>query len=93
MMKAVAHEDEYLYPVFAPPHDRSPEELLTALQFAAELRQAFENLPRSLAEPLLQYLDGQPDAEIADNLKVSREVIRKRRQMARDWLRRRLTTP
>ncbi len=90
MIKDAAHDGDYLFPIVAPQPDRSPEELLSALQFATQLQRALDELPRSLAEPLRLYLDNRPDAEIAGNLNVTKEVIRKRRQMARDWLRRRL---
>lgn len=90
IVKDAAHDGDYLFPAVAPQPDRSPEELLSALQFATQLQRALDELPRSLAEPLRLYLDNRPDAEIAGNLNVTKEVIRKRRQMARDWLRRRL---
>lgn len=77
-------------PVFAPRLDRSPEDLLAASQLTHGLQEALAALPRSLAGPLLLYLDGLSDAEIAASLNVSREVVRKRRQMARDLLRRQL---
>lgn len=84
------HDDGGLYPTVAPQRNRSPEELLAAVQFLDELREALAALPQSLAEPLILYLEERPDAEIAARLKVTKEVIRKRRQMARDWLRRKL---
>jgi RNA polymerase sigma factor (sigma-70 family) len=77
-------------PALAPRLDRSPEELLAASQLTVGLQEALAALPRSLAGPLLLYLDGLSDAEIAASLNVSREVVRKRRQMARDLLRRQL---
>jgi RNA polymerase sigma factor (sigma-70 family) len=90
MARDVAGDGDFLFPIVAPQHSRSPEELLTAFQLVTELQQALSELPHSLAEPLMLYLDERPDAEIASSLNVSKEVVRKRRQMARDWLRRRL---
>jgi RNA polymerase sigma factor (sigma-70 family) len=90
MVRDVAGDGDFLCPIVAPQHSRSPEELLTAFQLVHELEQALRELPDLLAEPLMLYLDERPDAEIASSLNVSKEVVRKRRQMARDWLRRRL---
>ena len=67
--------------------DRSPEELLAALEQIDDLRRAMGALPAFLAEPLLLYLDERPDSEIAFSLNVSKEVVRKRRQIARTLLR------
>jgi len=71
--------------------ERTPEDLLGAFQLLSELQGALSDLPTSLAEPLLLYLDEQSDADIAARLKVSKEVVRKRRQIAREWLRQRLS--
>ena len=48
-------------------------------------------LPSFLAEPLLLYLDDLSDAEIAASLNVTKEVVRKRRQIARALLRRQIS--
>ena len=40
-----------------------------------------------LAEPLMLYLDEHSDGEIAVRLNVTKEVVRKRRQIARALLR------
>lgn len=69
---------------------RSPEELLDGAQQINDLERALRTLPPLLAGPLMLYLDEMSDADIAARLKVTREVVRKRRQMARDWLRRRI---
>jgi len=67
--------------------ERSPEDRLADTQLVEALERALASLPTSLVEPLLLYLDDKSDAEIADSLEVSREVVRKRRQIARDRLR------
>jgi RNA polymerase sigma factor (sigma-70 family) len=67
--------------------DRSPEELLSAFEQIADLRRALKALPSFLAEPLMLYLDERSDSEIAINLNVTKEVVRKRRQIARSLLR------
>ena len=67
--------------------ERSPEERLVDTQLVEALERALADLPISLVEPLLLYLDDKSDAEIADSLAVTREVVRKRRQIARDRLR------
>lgn len=90
MVRDVAGDGDFLCPIVAPQHSRSPEELLTAFQLVNEVERAFREMPDLLAEPMTLHLDGRPDAEIAHSLNVSKEVVRKRRQMARDWLRRRL---
>lgn len=77
-------------PALVPQHNRSPEETLTCSQQVTGLQQAISTLPRSLAEPLLLHLDEVSDAEIAGRLNITKEVVRKRRQMARDWLRRQM---
>ena len=68
----------------------SPEALLDSAQQLDELTQALRALPPLLAAPLMLYLDDISDGDIAARLNVTREVVRKRRQMARDWLRRRI---
>jgi len=67
--------------------ERSPEDRLADTQLVQALERALAGLPMSLVEPLLLYLDDKSDAEIADSLEVTREVVRKRRQIARDRLR------
>jgi len=78
-------------PAVVPAPSRSPEEHLTGEQLIGSLQRAIRALPRSLAEPLLLYLDDVSDAEIARRLSVTLEVVRKRRQLARDRLRVHLT--
>ncbi|HXW40599.1 MAG TPA: sigma-70 family RNA polymerase sigma factor [Xanthobacteraceae bacterium] len=90
LMSDMANDDGQSVPAVAPKRNRSPEELLGAVQLITCLQDAMMTLPRSLAEPLLLYLDDLSDADIAASLNVTKEVIRKRRQMARDWLRRRM---
>src|SRR5262249_26281011 len=91
LMTDIASDDGQSVPAIVPKYDRSPEELLSAFQQIMSLQRAMTTLPRSLAEPLLLYLDDLSDAEIAGALRVSKEVVRKRRQMARDWLRRQMS--
>lgn len=67
--------------------ERSPEELLAAFEQIAGLREAMGDLPAFLAEPLMLYLDEHSDSEIAVRLNVTKEVVRKRRQIARALLR------
>ena len=74
----------------APQRAHTPEELLASAQKLRDLRRALVSLPPSLAEPLMLFLDDCSDADIAARLRVTREVVRKRRQMARAWLRRRI---
>lgn len=71
-----------------PTNDRSPEEHLDAAHLFRDLRRAVAALPESLSLPLLLHLEERPDDEIAQALNVTKEVVRKRRQMARDRLRR-----
>ena len=80
--------DAQFTPAIAIQAERSPEELLVAMQQIGGLKLALDALPRFLAEPLMLHLDERSDAEIADNLHVTKEVVRKRRQMARALLRR-----
>lgn len=90
LMSDIADDDGQSVPAIVPKPNRSPEELLGAIQMITCLQQAMLTLPRSLAEPLLLYLDDFSDADIAASLNVTKEVVRKRRQMARDWLRRKI---
>lgn len=75
-------------PAIAVRRDRTPEDLLAALEQIYDLQRAMSSLPPMLAEPLLLYLNDLTDGEIAGNLRVTKEVVRKRRQIARAWLRR-----
>ncbi len=86
----IAYDDGQSVPAIVPKPNRSPEDLLGTLELIACLQQAMTTLPRLLAEPLLLYLDDFSDADIAASLNVTKEVVRKRRQMARDWLRRKM---
>jgi RNA polymerase sigma factor (sigma-70 family) len=90
LVSDIAADDGQSIPAIVPKHNRSPEELLDALEVISCLQRAMTALPRSLAEPLLLYLDDLSDAEIAGSLNISKDVVRKRRQMARDWLRRQM---
>ena len=83
LMSEIADDDGQSIPAIVPKPNRSPDELLDALELVAGLRDAMLALPVSLAEPLLLYLDELPDADIAASLNVTKEVVRKRRQMAR----------
>lgn len=71
-----------------PAQSRSPEECLAGCELITGLQEAMRALPPLLAEPLRLFLDDLSDGEIADRLSITRDVVRKRRQMARDWLRR-----
>ena len=88
LAKDITDADAQSAPAVAIRPDRSPEELLCALQQIGDLQRAMTELPSFLAEPFLRYLDEQSDAEIADSLNVTKEVIRKRRQIVRAMLRR-----
>lgn len=70
--------------------ERSPEDDLLDHQLVRSVERALEGMPKSLAETLLLSLDDRSDAEIAEHLLVTREVVRKRRQIAREKLRRAL---
>ena len=83
--------DNLSAPAVAVQPERSPEDLLVAFEQLEGLRRALGALPPFLVEPLMLHLDERPDAEIAGALNVSREVIRKRRQIARALLRRQLS--
>lgn len=82
--------DAAAVPAAAPQPPRSPEDLLAARQEIRVLKSALGALPPLLAEPLRLHLDERSDSEIAAQLDVTREAVRKRRQLARDWLRRRI---
>jgi len=84
----ISGEGAQSVPVIAARGSRTPEDLLLAIEQIASVQRAMGDLPRILAEPLLLYLNDLSDAEIAGNLQVSKEVVRKRRQIARAWLRR-----
>lgn len=88
LARDVGETDAQFTPAIAIQAERSPEELLVAMQEIGGLQQALNALPQFLAVPLMQHLDERSDAEIADNLHVTKEVVRKRRQMARALLRR-----
>lgn len=90
LMNDLADDNGQSVPAIVPKPNRSPEDLLGALELITCLHDAMMGLPQSLAEPLLLYLDDLPDADIAASLNVTKEVVRKRRQMARDWLRRKI---
>jgi RNA polymerase sigma factor (sigma-70 family) len=90
LMNDIADDDGQSVPAIVPKPNRSPEDLLGALELITSLHDALTRLPQSLAEPLMLYLDDLPDADIAASLNVTKEVVRKRRQMARDWLRRKI---
>jgi RNA polymerase sigma factor (sigma-70 family) len=83
----IGDDDAQSAPAFAIQPERSPEELLVAMQQIGGLERALDALPKFLAEPLMLHLDERSDAEIAETLNLSREVVRKRRQMARALLR------
>ena len=87
----ITEGDAVSAPAVAIQPDRSPEELLQAIEQIGDLKRAMSALPAFLADPLLRYLDDQSDTEIAGTLKVTKEVIRKRRQIARALLRRQVT--
>lgn len=65
----------------------SPEEALTQLELAEAWRQAMSALPGALIDPLRLHLDDWTDDMIARHLNISRELVRKRRQLAKDRLR------
>lgn len=65
----------------------SPEEALSQAQLQGAWRQALAMLPPSLADPLRLHLDDWSDDEIALRLQITRELVRKRRQLAKEKLR------
>ena len=91
LAKDITDADAQSAPAVAVQPDRSPEELLAAVQQMGDLQRALSALPDFLSEPLLLYLDDRSDAEIAASLNVTREVVRKRRQIARALLRRQIS--
>lgn len=88
LSQEVGENDCYTAPAITILPERSPEEHLMALQQMNTLKQAFKSLPDDLASPLILHMDERPDDEIANTFHVTKEVIRKRRQMARALLRR-----
>jgi RNA polymerase sigma factor (sigma-70 family) len=88
LAKDIGDSEAQSAPAIAIQPERSPEELLAAMQEIGDLEQALCALPKFLAEPLMLHLDDLSDAEIACSLNVTKEVVRKRRQMARALLRR-----
>jgi RNA polymerase sigma factor (sigma-70 family) len=90
LAKDITDADAQSAPAVAIQPDRSPEELLSAFEQVGDLQRALHALPHFLAEPLLLYLDGRSDADIALSLNVTKEVVRKRRQIARALLRRQI---
>lgn len=89
-LSEMSNADAPPIPALVPQPGRSPEEFLDASQQVTGLQRAMNALPRTLAEPLSLHLDDVSDAEIAGRLNITKEVVRKRRQMARDWLRRQM---
>ncbi|MFN7130057.1 MAG: RNA polymerase sigma factor [Brevundimonas sp.] len=65
----------------------SPEEALAQQESDAAWGRAMRALPASLVEPLKLHLDDWNDEQIAAHLNISRELVRKRRQLARKQLR------
>jgi RNA polymerase sigma factor (sigma-70 family) len=88
LAKDISDVDAQSAPAIAIKPERSPEELLVAMQQIGNLKRALSELPKFLSEPLMLHLDEHSDAEIAVDLNVTKEVVRKRRQMARALLRR-----
>jgi RNA polymerase sigma factor (sigma-70 family) len=86
----LVHDGASAPPDLVPARCRSPEDHLSGCELIVHLQRAIAALPRSLAEPLLLYLDDFSDAEIAAHLGTTLDVVRKRRQLARDRLRRHL---
>ncbi len=84
----ITDEGAEAMPAVAVRGTRTPEDLLLAIEKISDLQRALSALPRMLSEPLLLYLNDLSDGEIAGNLRVTKEVVRKRRQIARAWLRR-----
>jgi RNA polymerase sigma factor (sigma-70 family) len=65
----------------------SPEEELSLAESERTWTQAMRALPGPLNDPLRLHLEGWGDDEIARRLNISRELVRKRRQLAKDRLR------
>lgn len=66
----------------------SPEEELFQAESESAWLQAMHALPGPLNDPLRLHLEGWSDDDIARRLNITREVVRKRRQLAKDRLRR-----
>ncbi|MBW8813060.1 MAG: sigma-70 family RNA polymerase sigma factor [Caulobacterales bacterium] len=66
----------------------SPEEELSLAQSENAWLQAMRALPGPLNDPLRLHLEGWTDDDIARRLNITRELVRKRRQLAKDRLRR-----
>lgn len=65
----------------------SPEEAVSQQEADAAWRRAMNALPAALVEPLRLHLDDWSDEDIATHLGISRELVRKRRQLAKNRLR------
>lgn len=65
----------------------SPEEALSQQERDAAWDKAMNALPAALVEPLRLHLDDWGDDRIAAHLNISRELVRKRRQLAKNRLR------
>lgn len=65
----------------------SPEEALSQQESDAAWGRAMNALPAALVEPLRLHLDDWSDERIAAHLNISRELVRKRRQLAKNRLR------
>ena len=75
----------------APAGPHSPEEVLLRRELGSRVRQAIHGLPAPLREPvLLRFFGEMPHRDIADQLNLSSDNVRKRLQYARDILGRRL---
>lgn len=72
--------------VWAEP-EPSPEEALSQQESDAAWGRAMSALPEALVEPLRLHLDDWSDERIAAHLNISRELVRKRRQLAKNRLR------
>lgn len=78
-------EDTTLEPLWTTPA-RSPETLLFEAERVEAWRRAFSALPPTLTTPLRLHLDDWSDDAIALHLGISRELVRKRRQLAKERL-------
>lgn len=65
----------------------SPEEALSRQESEAAWGRAMNALPTGLVEPLRLHLDDWSDERIAAHLHITRELVRKRRQLAKNRLR------
>src|SRR5262249_19542176 len=75
----------------APSARHSPEEALLRRELNARVRRAVGGLPAPLRAPvLLRFFREMPHRDIAEELKLSSDNVRKRLQYARDILGRRL---